>query len=190
MGTWTLRAKVLNSLLEAHSTGDLQELLEEARLLTLQRKVRDLLLDSANNGKLTKALQADLLVGKEMAKTCVGNVDAVDGLDTLDTTVLIENTSCNDEEVSRPRSEKHAHLLEKERLLKRENSAFERRIAHLKEKTGHRLSSPTVSKPECRSRLVEVQMVQQLSDLNASLTSENARLNAELARLLARAAIE
>merc|ERR1712137_62874 len=141
--------------------------------------------DSTNDGELAKALQAELWVNEEMAKTCTENMDAVE---VLDSTVLIENTSCNEQ--VRPRSLKHAHLLEKERMLRRENSTFEKRLAHLKRKTGHSLSSPTLLQPESRSRLQNVQKVQELSDLNASLTSENARLNAELARLLARAAME
>jgi len=142
-----------------------------------------LLINAADDGQQTEALKAVCTRTKSSEVSMKGDVRANE-VEALDTAGPPENTLDNGGQAIRPRSLKHRDLLEKQQLLEKQNNACKERLAQLKKGTGRGGSLESVPKPQWHRQHANAPMVQPLSDLNASLTSENKRLYAELARLV------
>jgi len=88
------------------------------------------------------------------------------------------------------RSVRHAELLERQRMLGETNKKYEEQLSRLKEgsKPTAPPAPPTRLRPKRPGRSTKNSPAfRELCEVNTSLCNENARLNAEFARLLMRA---
>lgn len=88
--------------------------------------------------------------------------------------------------VAQPQSSRHADLLAKQRALLEQKQAYEAQLRELKDKSAFKPVPPSGSKPFSKRPLGATVNYRELKEVNASLCQENSRLNAEMARLLAR----
>jgi len=89
---------------------------------------------------------------------------------------------------SSAQSSRHADLLMKQRELLEQKQAYEAQLRELKAKKSLKPVPPSGSKPSSKRPLGSTVSYRELKEVNSGLCSENARLNAEMARLLARLA--
>eukprot|EP00811_Abedinium_folium_P015718 NODE_2466_length_2207_cov_4.612019.p1 GENE.NODE_2466_length_2207_cov_4.612019~~NODE_2466_length_2207_cov_4.612019.p1 ORF type:complete len:715 (-),score=243.12 NODE_2466_length_2207_cov_4.612019:62-1897(-) len=150
----------LRSFLEASaSSGALEEMLKAERARSEQARLTE---------KAKTTLEASLSDGRL--------AEALKGLDA--------NAEAPPASAGSSRSAKHAELLEKQHRLEEENKSHAARLEVLEEKKAKPSPAAGASKTERRG-----QYCRELREANQSLSQENARLNAELVRLLARAGV-
>jgi len=89
---------------------------------------------------------------------------------------------------SSAQSSRHADLLMKQRELLEQKQAYEAQLRELKAKKSLKPVPPSGSKPSSKRPLGSTVSYRELKEVNSGLCQENARLNAEMARLLARLA--
>merc|ERR1712137_1525359 len=163
--TADLRAKVFDALMGACQTGRLSELLKD-----VSSQDGDRLEQADQNNHSTQKLSETMMVVEADAPS----------QPRLDVTA---------------RSKRHAELLGRQRMLGEMNKKYEEQLSRLKE--GNMSKSwappappapPTVPRPKRPGRSIKNSPAfRELCEVNTSLCNENARLNAELARLLMRA---
>jgi len=169
-----LKTKALNSLVDACNTGNLDDLLRDINARRVQEQARNLLETSANDGRLTSALTRTQMPPKWPEETA-----AIAKMDDVSVEPAIAPMRCIVQPGVEARSLRHAELLGKQQWLENTNKQCEDRITRLKER------KPASKTKRSVKRVTPVH--QELWNANRTLSAENARLNAELARLLARA---
>lgn len=158
--TACLKAKIFDSLMSACKTGHLSDLLKDVSCCSTMPK-------EIGTQKPSETLMA--------AEACAPT--------PLQQTAKLDATA---------RSKRHAELLGRQRMLKEMNEQYEGQLSCLKERKMTKPSAPPAPpagpRPNRPGRSIKNSSAfRELCEVNSSLCNENARLNAELARLLLRA---